>query len=79
MAQDGQLVREARRGRQARKDLTLIEEHLEARKQALFEAFCDPPTRGVVRPKSQAIALTLRSSLRFGYHRHIGRTTTRRR
>ena len=59
MAQDGQLVREARRGRQARKDLTLIEEHVEARKQALFDAFCDPRNQDELYDlKSQAIALT---------------------
>lgn len=59
MAQDGQLIREARRGRQAKKDLTLIEEHLEDRKQALFDAFCDPRNQEELYDlKSQAIALT---------------------
>ena len=59
MAQDGQLVREARRGRQAQRELSLIEEHLEARKQELFEAFCDPRNQDELYDlKSQAIALT---------------------
>lgn len=59
MAQDGQLIREARRGRQARRELTLIEEHVEDRKRALYEAFCDPRNQEELYDlKSQAIALT---------------------
>ena len=59
MAQDGQLVREARRGRQAQRELSLIEEHLEARKAELYEAFCDPRNQDELYDlKSQANALT---------------------
>lgn len=59
MAQDGQLVREARRGRQAKRELSLIEEHLETRKAQLYEAFCDPRNQEELYDlKSQANALT---------------------
>ena len=59
MAQDGQLIREARRGRQAKQELSLIEEHLEERKRALFDAFCNPRLdEGDYEIRSQAIALT---------------------
>jgi len=59
MAQDGQLIREARRGRQAKKELSLIEEHIEQRKWALFETFCsDRNQEDDYEIRSQAIALT---------------------
>jgi DNA-binding TFAR19-related protein (PDSD5 family) len=36
------LQREARRGRAARAELALVQEHIEERKQKLFGQFCDP-------------------------------------
>lgn len=36
------LQKEARRGRAARAELALIQEHLEEQKQRLFGQFCDP-------------------------------------
>ena len=36
------LQREARRGRAARAELALVQEHLEEQKQKLFGQFCDP-------------------------------------
>ena len=36
------LQKEARRGRQARAELALVKEHIEAQKQRLFGQFCDP-------------------------------------
>ena len=52
-------MREARRGRQAQRELSLIEEHLEARKAELYEAFCDPRNQDELYDlKSQANALT---------------------
>ena len=37
-----QLQRESRRGRAARAELALVQEHIEERKQNLFGQFCDP-------------------------------------
>lgn len=52
-------MREARRGRQAQRELSLIEEHLEARKAELYEAFCNPRNQEELYDlKSQANALT---------------------
>ena len=36
------LQKEARRGRAARAELALVQEHLEEQKQKLFGQFCDP-------------------------------------
>ena len=36
------LQQEARRGRAARAELALVQEHLEEQKQKLFGQFCDP-------------------------------------
>ena len=36
------LQKEARRGRAARAELALVQEHIEERKQRLFGQFCDP-------------------------------------
>ena len=36
------LQKEQRRGRAARKELALVREHIEERKQKLFGLFCDP-------------------------------------
>ena len=36
------LQREARRGRAARAELALVQEHIEERKKRLFGQFCDP-------------------------------------
>jgi hypothetical protein len=59
MAQDGQLIREARKGRQARKELTLIEEHVDRERQRLFGLFCDRRNDlELYDLQSQAIALT---------------------
>ena len=37
-----QLQREARRARRAERELSLVEEYLEAKKQELYQRFCDP-------------------------------------
>ena len=37
-----QLQREARRARKAEQERTLVQEHLDAKKQELFDRFCDP-------------------------------------
>ena len=37
-----QLQREARRARRAERELSLVEEYLEAKKKELFDRFCDP-------------------------------------
>ena len=37
-----QLQRESRRGRAARAELALVQEHIEEQKQKLFGQFCDP-------------------------------------
>lgn len=36
------LQREARRGRQAEEEVSLVEEHLRERQSKLFDRFCDP-------------------------------------
>ena len=37
-----QLQKESRRGRAARAELALVQEHIEEQKQKLFGQFCDP-------------------------------------
>ena len=39
---DVDLQKESRRGRAARAELALVQEHLEEQKQKLFGQFCDP-------------------------------------
>lgn len=52
------LQREARRGRAARAELALVQEHIEERKQKLFGQFCDPRTQDelyLLREEAQAL------------------------
>ncbi len=50
---------EARKGRQAREQLDLVQEHIDSRRQQLFYKFCDPDmVDELYELKAEAVALT---------------------
>jgi len=59
MARKGdQLVEEAAKGREAAYQLSLVQEHLDSRRQSLYAQFCDPRVEELYELKAEAVALT---------------------
>jgi|SaaInlStandDraft_1057018.scaffolds.fasta_scaffold19267_2 hypothetical protein len=60
MARKGdQLVEEAAKGREAAYQLSLVQEHLDSRRQSLYAQFCDPLlVDELYELKAEAVALT---------------------
>ncbi len=59
MARKGdQLVEEAAKGREAAYQLSLVQEHLDSRRQSLYAQFCDPRFEELYELKAEAVALT---------------------
>ncbi len=54
-----QLVEESARGREAAYQLSLVQEHLDSRRQSLYAQFCDPlRIDELYELKAEAVALT---------------------
>ena len=54
-----QLVEESARGREAAYQLSLVQEHLDSRRQSLYAQFCDPSVvEELYELKAEAVALT---------------------
>ena len=65
------LQREARRGRAARAELALVQEHIEEQKQKLFGQFCDPRHEEevyVIREEAKALQRVEDFLTRAGHH-----------
>ena len=59
MARKGdQLVEEAAKGRESAYQLSLVQEHLDSRRQSLYAQFCDPRVEELWELKAEAVALT---------------------
>ena len=56
---DDQLVEEAAKGREAAYQLSLVQEHIDSRRQSLYAQFCDPMrVEELYELKAEAVALT---------------------
>ena len=56
---EDQLVEEAAKGREAAYQLSLVQEHLDSRRQSLYARFCDPQmVEELYELKAEAVALT---------------------
>ena len=71
-----QLQRESRRGRAARAELALVQEHIEEQKQKLFGQFCDPRHEEevfIIREEAKALQRVEDFLQRAGHHWCAGR------